>query len=169
MNQSLLIWITRLREFSEKHQICYSRVHGNTTCEWHKDDIGVTYGWHTSTYQWHTYDIRVHTSDIRMTYEYIWVTYEDIRATYRWHTSTCKWHTNVIRVHTSDIRMIHEYIPVTYKWHGNDMRMTRNFKPYKVFEGFRSQFSKLFVVKTFFKMVANGFWLLGCSDSHTFY
>ena len=28
---------------------------------------------------------------------------------------------------------------------------------------------KIIVVKTLFYMVANDFWLLGCSDSHTFY
>ena len=96
------------------------RVHGNTTYEWHTDDIRVhasdvrmTYGWHTSTYEWHTDDIRVHptyqwhTSDIRMTYEYIRVTYSDIRV-----------HTNDMWVHTSDIRM-------TYEWHADDMWFKR--------------------------------------------
>ena len=99
--------------------------------------------------------IKPHTSDIRMAYEYIWVTYG-------WHTSTYKWHADDIRVHTSDIRRQTS----TYDWHMNSilvhidktwthtntMQMTCewNIKPYKEFGAFKSQFSKLFVVKTLF-------------------
>ena len=35
---------------------------------------------------------------------------------------------------------------MTSKWHANDLK---NIKPYKEFEDFRLQISKLFVVKTF--------------------
>ena len=103
----------------------FSVVHGNTTDEWHTNDIWV----HTSdirmtceyirvTHGWQTEGIREHTSDIRATHR--WHT-SDIWVIYRWHPSTYEWHMDDIRVHTSDIRM-------TYELYMDDMRFERKIK-----------------------------------------
>ena len=112
--------------------------------------IRVTYGWHTSTYEWHTGTYDKNTDDIRIHTSDIWMAYEYIRGTYGWYTSTNEWHTGDIRVH----RDKYERIQMTSKWHTNDIR---NIKPYKGFWAFRSQFSKLFAVKTLFWAVAKYF------------
>ena len=144
------------REASEKFfsgQPEFNSVHGKTTYEWHADayDIPVLRS-----------DTWLHTSDIQIacrwhTNMYEWHT-EDIRVK-GWHTSACKWHTSDVRVHPNDIR---EYTK-------NEMLIAMKIiKLYKTFGVFKSKSSTLFVAKTLLKAVTNDFWLLGCSNSHSF-
>ena len=103
------------------------------------------------TYEWHTDRMQMKYEYVRVTYGWHTskrMTYKCVQMTYEWRTSTSKWHTR-----------IHE------EWNANAMKI---IKLYKTFGVFKSKFSTLFVAKTLLKAVTNDFWLLGCSNSHSF-